>query len=103
MSVQNQIIDMFKSLPKNEKEKLMQELSSINKTKDTPKNEVVEICPYCSSGLIVKHGNRNSTQRYKCKVCLKTFTFFQELVIKVLKKQISSKTIRALCWINIYQ
>lgn len=40
-----------------------------------PVNKVkADSCPYCSSNLLVKNGHRGEIQRYKCKVCHRTFT-----------------------------
>lgn len=34
----------------------------------------VSKCPFCSSDKFIKHGKRNTLQKYKCKSCCKVFT-----------------------------
>ncbi|MBK1810005.1 IS1 family transposase [Clostridium sp. YIM B02505] len=42
--------------------------------RDFYKNRVVETCPICESNWYIKYGFYNGIQRYKCKVCEKTFS-----------------------------
>ncbi|GFP77580.1 IS1 family transposase [Clostridium fungisolvens] len=42
--------------------------------KDFYKDRVVEVCPICESTWYIKYGFYHGIQRYKCKVCQKTFS-----------------------------
>ncbi|GFP77625.1 IS1 family transposase [Clostridium fungisolvens] len=42
--------------------------------RDFYKDRVVEVCPICGSSWYIKYGFYNGIQRYKCKVCEKTFS-----------------------------
>ncbi|GKU23212.1 IS1/IS1595 family N-terminal zinc-binding domain-containing protein [Clostridium folliculivorans] len=42
--------------------------------RDFYKNRIVESCPLCGSTCHIKYGFYNGIQRYKCKVCQKTFS-----------------------------
>ncbi|MEI8202629.1 MAG: IS1595 family transposase [Bacteroidota bacterium] len=75
MAIQDQIIELFNLLEKNDKILILKELHQVNmKSNITINTAPVDSCPYCSSSLILKNGHRSDSQRYKCKVCYMTFT-----------------------------
>ena len=53
-------------------------------------HETVNECPYCKSKKFIKHGKYLNVQRYRCKVCNKTFSLRTNTVYEYSKK--SSET-----------
>ena len=53
-------------------------------------HETVKECPYCKSKKFIKHGKYLNVQRYRCKVCNKTFSLRTNTVYEYSKK--SSET-----------
>ncbi len=75
MSVQIEIIRLFKSLPNAEKDKVLAELNQVTVGKAIRVEDAyVVCCPHCESKLFVKNGTRYGVQNYKCKACCKVFT-----------------------------
>ncbi len=75
MTPREEILRLFKSLPENERNLLLEKLnqSSFTETEVIEEAEIV-CCPHCKSKLFVKNGKRGTTQRYKCKACCRIFT-----------------------------
>lgn len=77
MTTIEQILYLFNSLGVDDQKLLMAALNRDNSSQqDSANNDlpVMSHCPYCQSKLIIKHGARDSFQRYKCKSCHKAFT-----------------------------
>jgi len=75
MNTQEQIKHLFEKLNTDDQILILEELHRVNNSNNEPPNAAsVENCPYCSSVLLSKNGHRGVQQRYKCKVCHKTFT-----------------------------
>lgn len=75
MVIQEQIKQLFELLGRREKILILKELQMVNiNDRESITDIPVEVCPYCSSNLLVKNGHRGNKQRFKCKVCHKTST-----------------------------
>ena len=75
MEVQEQIKSLFETLSTEEQGVILKELYNVKMEHNTQlNNSEARECPYCSSGLLVKNGHRKDIQRYRCKVCHKTFS-----------------------------
>ncbi len=75
MSARNEILRLFKSLPKEEKEIVLKELGQPSIVNSDIKKEFDAVCcAHCGSKLFVKNGKRGNDQKYKCKSCCKVFT-----------------------------
>jgi len=75
MTKKDEIIQLFNSLPGDERNKVLKELNT-QTTLDTMFIEDAPIvcCPHCDSKLFIKNGRRGDLQKYKCKSCCKVFT-----------------------------
>lgn len=88
MNIQEQIKHLFEKLKTDEQILILEELHKVNNSNnETHKEETVESCPYCSSGLLSKNGHRGVQQRYKCKTCHKTFTSISGSCFHGIKKR----------------
>lgn len=75
MAIHDQIKELFESLGSEEQTLILRDLYAVNMKSNIPiRLSPVDTCPYCSSELLVKNGHRGAHQRYKCKVCHRTFT-----------------------------
>lgn len=77
-----EITNLFKTLPLEDQQEVLLELSRINITESINliKSRGVALdnkdghCPHCKSLNYVKYGSDKGSKRYKCKNCNKTFT-----------------------------
>jgi transposase-like protein len=75
MEVQDQIKELFKTLDTFDQGVILKELFKVKMEQIKTINIIgVSQCPYCSSDLLVKNGHRKDIQRFRCKVCHKTFS-----------------------------
>jgi len=87
MIIQDQIKQLFVSLGQAERKMILKELQIVDMNSDLIKYIPVEICPYCSSNLLIKNGHRGLKQRLKCKACHKTCTSTSGTSYHGIKKQ----------------
>lgn len=88
MKISEQIKKLFKQLPTNTQNNLLNELSVINIDLFEIHNtkEIISNCPHCNSNKIIKHSKYRDTQRYRCKSCDKTFLPTTGSLIHHIKK-----------------
>lgn len=60
----------------------MGDFAVINLQKRLEKLDINSSCPYCESDSVIKYGNRDNIQVYKCKACLKKFTRFTGTILE---------------------
>lgn len=93
MSIRTTELDITKQLFNNLNEKDRKDfIKSIKQHSKKPKNIVTihkaNHCPHCNSISFVKNGKKNSSQRYICKDCSKTFTDTNKTILFSSKKYI---------------
>ena len=88
MKISEQIKELFKQLPTNTQNNLLNDLSVINVglLEIYNEKEIISNCPHCNSNKIIKHSKYRNTQRYRCKSCNKTFLPTTGSLIHHIKK-----------------
>ena len=103
MNTQEQIKHLFEKLNTDDQILILEELHRVNNSNNEPPNAAsVESCPYCSSVLLSKNGHRGVQQRYKCKVCHKTFTSVSGSCFHCIKKTDKFEEYRKLMFEQYY-
>jgi len=103
MDTQKEILRLFKSLPDEDRNTILNKLqqASLGETvriEDAP----VVCCPHCDSKLFVKNGKRDEIQKYKCKACCKVFTFKTGTSLHKLQKPDKFELYKALMMESYY-
>jgi len=111
MSDINTLLQLFRELSQEDKEKF---LSSLSGSSPQPRKEIqsqnkenylqqihkFSICPHCGGSRFVKNGKHNGQQRYLCKGCGKTFSVATNSLTSYSKKDIATWHLYINCMMN---
>jgi transposase-like protein len=95
--MEKELLQYFKSLGADKQKQLVNHLmenisddincNSVHLSKENQLKDTGVKCPHCQSTMIVGYGHPKGVKRYKCKLCLKTFSMLTGTAVHRLHKK----------------